>query len=139
MWYPVSPSISQCQKLKGMGCRQMGEKLSLRFHPGFGAGADGDADRNIILGKNCFVSPGDSLAIILQHARCIPFFKGGVNGCARSLPTTGAIDRVAKKQNIPCFVTPTGWKNFGNLMESGAKLPGKTFTPFICGPLDAFS
>ena len=103
------------------------------LHSGFGAGADGDADRNIILGKNCFVSPGDSLAIILQHAQCIPFFRDGVKGCARSLPTTGALDRVAKKKNIPCFVTPTGWKNFGNLMESGTKLPGKTYTPFICG------
>merc|ERR1712190_588243 len=36
---------------------------------------------------------------------------------------------------IPCFEVPTGWKFFGNLMDSGtAYFPGKEqYTPFICG------
>ncbi|CAE7235494.1 PGM1 [Symbiodinium sp. CCMP2592] len=132
----ADPNLSHSLELMAkLAVNKEGMRLAYDQFPAasFGAGADGDADRNIILGKNCFVSPGDSLAIILQHAQCIPFFRGGVKGCARSLPTTGAVDRVAKKYNIPCFVTPTGWKNFGNLMESGTKLPGKTYTPFICG------
>ena len=87
--------------------------------PEFGAAADGDADRNMILGKQWFVSPSDSLAIIAANASCIPYFKEGLKGCARSMPTSGALDLVAKKKKIPCFVVPTGWKFFGNLMDSG--------------------
>ena len=87
--------------------------------PEFGAAADGDADRNMILGKQWFVSPSDSLAIIAANAGCIPYFKEGLKGCARSMPTSGALDLVAKKKKIPCFVVPTGWKFFGNLMDSG--------------------
>lgn len=87
--------------------------------PEFGAAADGDADRNMILGKQWFVSPSDSLAIIAANASCIPYFKEGLKGCARSMPTSGALDLVCKKKKIPCFVTPTGWKFFGNLMDSG--------------------
>ena len=34
------------------------------------------------------------------------------------MPTSGAVDRVAKKLNIPCYETPTGWKFFGNLMDA---------------------
>ena len=36
--------------------------------PDFGAASDGDGDRNMILGRNCFVSPSDSLAILAAHA-----------------------------------------------------------------------
>lgn len=43
--------------------------------PCFGAAADGDADRNMILGRQFFVTPSDSLAIIAAHADVIPFFK----------------------------------------------------------------
>jgi len=35
------------------------------------------------------------------------------------MPTSGAVDIVAKEAGIPCFVTPTGWKFFGNLMDAG--------------------
>merc|ERR1711957_644047 len=39
------------------------------------------------------------------------------------------------KKGIPCFETPTGWKFFGNLMDSGTSyFPDKpVYTPFICG------
>jgi len=33
-----------------------------------GAACDGDADRNMILGKNFFVTPSDSLAILAAHS-----------------------------------------------------------------------
>jgi phosphoglucomutase len=88
--------------------------------PDMGAACDGDGDRNMILGRNLFVSPGDSLAIIAQHASdCIPGYSAGLAGVARSMPTSTAIDRVAAKLKTPCYETPTGWKFFGNLMDDG--------------------
>jgi phosphoglucomutase len=86
--------------------------------PDFGAASDGDGDRNMILGKHFFVTPSDSLAIIAANAKLIPAYQQGLAGVARSMPTSGAVDRVAKKLNIPCYETPTGWKFFGNLMDA---------------------
>ena len=86
--------------------------------PDFGAASDGDGDRNMILGKRFFVTPSDSLAIIAANAQLIPAYKQGLAGVARSMPTSGAVDRVAEKLNIPCYETPTGWKFFGNLMDA---------------------
>lgn len=86
----------------------------------FGAASDGDGDRNMILGKDAFVNPSDSVAIIADWAeRAIPYFKSGVRGVARSMPTSGAIDRVAKARGYEFFEVPTGWKFFGNLMDAG--------------------
>ncbi|GIL75681.1 hypothetical protein Vretimale_15247 [Volvox reticuliferus] len=88
--------------------------------PAFGAASDGDGDRNMILGHKFFVNPSDSVAIIAANAQaCIPYFKGGLKGVARSMPTSGALDRVAADLNVPFFETPTGWKFFGNLMDAG--------------------
>ena len=88
--------------------------------PDFGAACDGDGDRNLILGRSFFVTPGDSLAIIAEHAReCIPGYREGLAGVARSMPTSRAADRVAEALGIPCYETPTGWKFFGNLMDAG--------------------
>jgi len=42
-----------------------------------------------------------------------------VKGLARSMPTSGAIDLVAKKKGLEYFEVPTGWKFFGNLMDAG--------------------
>ncbi|KAF2892920.1 hypothetical protein ILUMI_13256 [Ignelater luminosus] len=87
----------------------------------FGAALDADGDRNMIVGKNgFFVSPSDSLAIIANNLDCIPYFQNRqVRGFARSMPTAPAVDRVAKKLNKELFEVPTGWKYFGNLMDSG--------------------
>lgn len=85
----------------------------------FGAASDGDGDRNMILGQNFFVTPSDSLAVLAANARLVPAYANGLAGVARSMPTSGAVDRVAAKLNIPCFETPTGWKFFGNLMDAG--------------------
>jgi phosphoglucomutase len=88
--------------------------------PDFGAACDGDGDRNLILGRNFFVTPGDSLAIIAEHAaRSIPGYRGGLAGVARSMPTSTSVDRVAKSLGIRCYETPTGWKFFGNLLDAG--------------------
>jgi phosphoglucomutase len=88
--------------------------------PDFGAACDGDGDRNLILSRKCFVTPGDSLAIIAEHAqRCIPGYATGLSGVARSMPTSTAVDRVASALGIHCYETPTGWKFFGNLMDAG--------------------
>ncbi|MGZ8983294.1 MAG: alpha-D-glucose phosphate-specific phosphoglucomutase [Methylotenera sp.] len=87
--------------------------------PDFGAASDGDGDRNMILGKNFFVTPSDSLAVLAANATLVPAYAGGIAGVARSMPTSSAVDRVAAKLNIPCFETPTGWKFFGNLMDAG--------------------
>jgi phosphoglucomutase len=88
--------------------------------PDFGAACDGDGDRNLILGRDFFVSPGDSLAVIAEHAReCIPGYREGLAGAARSMPTSTAVDRVAEALGIRCYETPTGWKFFGNLLDAG--------------------
>ena len=87
--------------------------------PDFGAASDGDGDRNMILGKNFFVTPSDSLAVLAANAKLVPAYAAGIAGVARSMPTSGAVDRVAAKLNIPCYETPTGWKFFGNLMDAG--------------------
>lgn len=85
----------------------------------FGAASDGDGDRNMIYGAKTFVSPGDSLAIIAHHAKLIPYFKKqGVYGLARSMPTSGAVDLVAKKQGLQCYEVPTGWKFFCALFDT---------------------
>lgn len=88
--------------------------------PEFGAAADGDADRNMILGKRFFVTPSDSVAIIAANAvEAIPYFSSGLKGVARSMPTSAALDVVAKHLNLKFFEVPTGWKFFGNLMDAG--------------------
>lgn len=85
----------------------------------FGAASDGDGDRNMIYGANTFVSPGDSVAIIAHHADKIPYFKkNGVYGLARSMPTSGALDHVAKAQGLNIYEVPTGWKFFCALFDS---------------------
>ena len=84
----------------------------------FGAACDGDGDRNMILGRGCFVNPSDSLALITANAKCVPGYKEGITGVARSMPTSSAVDCVAKALNIPCYETPTGWKFFGNLLDA---------------------
>ncbi|KAK9500700.1 hypothetical protein O3M35_001916 [Rhynocoris fuscipes] len=87
----------------------------------FGAAFDGDGDRNMILGpKAFFVTPSDSLAILAANLSVIPYFKRNpIKGFARSMPTAAAVDRVGEDLKIPVYETPTGWKFFGNLLDSG--------------------
>ena len=85
----------------------------------FGAASDGDGDRNMILGKNFYVNPCDSLAVLTANAHHIPAYSKGIAGVARSMPTSRAVDRVATAMDITCYETPTGWKFFGNLLDAG--------------------
>jgi dihydroxy-acid dehydratase len=84
----------------------------------FAAASDGDGDRNMILGQNIFVTPSDSLAIMTANASYIKGYINGIVGVARSMPTSQAVDRVAKHLGIACYETPTGWKFFGNLLDA---------------------
>jgi phosphoglucomutase len=87
--------------------------------PAIAAASDGDGDRNMILGPGLLVSPGDSVAVMLAQAHRIPGYRSGIPGVARSMPTSRALDAVADAMHIPCFVTPTGWRFFCNLLEAG--------------------
>jgi len=133
----ADPNLTYAVELVAtMGLDKGGNKISTPSPPPtFGCAADGDADRNMIAGSQFFMSPSDSLAMIVANSDLIPQFKDGLKGCARSMPTSGAVDLVAKKKGIECFEVPTGWKFFGNLMDSGTSYfpDKKTYTPFICG------
>ena len=87
--------------------------------PDFGAASDGDGDRNMILGRKCFVTPSDSLAVLAANAHLTPGYRLGLAGIARSMPTSQAADRVANRLGIELYETPTGWKFFGNLLDAG--------------------
>jgi phosphoglucomutase len=82
------------------------------------AASDGDGDRNMILGPQTFVSPCDSVAVMLANVTRIPGYRGGVPGVARSMPTSRALDVVAASLGIPCYETPTGWRFFCNLLDA---------------------
>lgn len=87
--------------------------------PDFAAASDGDGDRNMILGRGIYVTPSDSLALLAANAHLAPGYSAGLKGVARSMPTSRAVDRVARALEIPAFATPTGWKFFGNLLDAG--------------------
>ncbi len=87
--------------------------------PDFGAASDGDGDRNMILGRRFFVTPSDSVAILAANATLAPGYANGLAGVARSMPTSRALDQVAKQLGVECYETPTGWKFFGTLMDAG--------------------
>jgi phosphoglucomutase len=87
--------------------------------PDLCAASDGDGDRNLIIGKGLFVTPSDSLALLAANAHLAPGYAQGIAGIARSMPTSGAADRVAEAKGIALYETPTGWKFFGNLLDAG--------------------
>jgi len=99
--------------------RALYETMMASDAPDFGAASDGDGDRNLIIGKGIFVTPSDSLAILAANAHLAPGYAKGLAGIARSMPTSGAADRVAEKLGIGLYETPTGWKFFGNLLDEG--------------------
>jgi phosphoglucomutase len=84
----------------------------------FAAASDGDGDRNMILGKNAFVTPSDSLAVLAANAHLVPGYAAGITGIARSMPTSQASDKVAEVLGLNAYETPTGWKFFGNLLDA---------------------
>ena len=105
------PNLVHCKDLLDLAMSPGGPDLC--------AASDGDGDRNLIIGRGQFVTPSDSLAMLAANAHLAPGYAGGLTGIARSMPTSGASDRVAAKLGIHSFETPTGWKFFGNLLVAG--------------------
>ncbi|MCG8368269.1 MAG: alpha-D-glucose phosphate-specific phosphoglucomutase [Pseudanabaenales cyanobacterium] len=99
--------------------RDLVDRLFGENAPDFGAASDGDGDRNMILGRQFFVTPSDSLAVLAANAKLAPGYRSGLAGVARSMPTSQAVDRVAAQLGVDCYETPTGWKFFGNLLDAG--------------------
>jgi phosphoglucomutase len=121
-------SLINCEPLSDFGgghpdpnlvyAKELVTLLESEDGPDFGAASDGDGDRNMILGRESFVTPSDSLAILTANAQLIPAFHQGLKGVARSMPTSMAVDKVAASLGIDCYETPTGWKFFGNLLDN---------------------
>ena len=84
--------------------RELVELLEKGEHD-FGAAFDGDGDRNMVLGKNgFFITPCDSVAVLAANLETIPYFqREGIKGFARSMPTSGALDLVAKSLGKECY------------------------------------
>ncbi|GAB4271627.1 MAG: alpha-D-glucose phosphate-specific phosphoglucomutase [Pararhodobacter sp.] len=99
--------------------RELMQALFAKDAPDFGAASDGDGDRNMIVGRGCYVTPSDSLAVLAANAALAPGYRAGLKGVARSMPTSTAVDRVAAARGLDCYATPTGWKFFGNLLDAG--------------------
>ena len=122
-------NLLRCESLPDFGgahpdpnlvyAKSLVDQLFREDGPDFGAATDGDGDRNMILGRNFFVTPSDSLAVLTANATRVPGYAAGIAGVARSMPTSTAVDRVAESLGIDCFETPTGWKFFGNLLDAG--------------------
>jgi phosphoglucomutase len=98
--------------------RELADLMYSPKSPSLGAASDGDGDRNMIMGAQFFVTPSDSLAVLAANAHLLPGYKDGLRGVARSMPTSQAVDRVARAMGIDCYETPTGWKFFGNLLDA---------------------
>ncbi len=99
--------------------KQLYDLMMSKSAPDFGAATDGDGDRNLIIGKDIFITPSDSLAILAANLHLIKGYKNGISGIARSMPTSMAADNVAQTLGVPIYETPTGWKYFGNLLDDG--------------------
>ena len=88
--------------------------------PDLCAASDGDGDRNLIIGRGRASSRRRTVSLFSPQMRIsLRDTRSGVAGIARSMPTSGAADRVAAKLGVPLFETPTGWKFFGNLLDAG--------------------
>lgn len=98
--------------------KELAELMMSADAPDLGAASDGDGDRNLIVGRGCFINPSDSLAMLAANAHLAPGYRGGIVGIARSMPTSTAADKVAQRLGVAMFETPTGWKFFGNLLDS---------------------
>jgi phosphoglucomutase len=99
--------------------RLLVERCAAADAPDLGAASDGDGDRNMIVAPGFVLSPGDSVAMLLANATLAPGYRAGVPGAARSMPTSRALDEVARALGLPCYETPTGWRYFCNLLEAG--------------------
>ena len=86
--------------------------------PDFGAASDGDGDRNMILGRDFYVSPSDSVAVLAANAGLVPHFAGGLKGIARSMPTSAAAYRFLRLS----YIVATGPMTAGTIGYAGINL-----------------
>ena len=122
-------SLMNCQPLADFGgghpdpnlkyAKALVKLLMADDGPDLGAASDGDGDRNMILGRGIFVSPGDSLAVLADNLSLCPGYHKGLQGVARSMPTSRAVDIVARENGLALHETPTGWRFFCNLLDAG--------------------
>lgn len=98
--------------------RELAALMFSESAPDLGAASDGDGDRNLVIGRGLFINPSDSLAMLAANAHLAPGYREGIAGIARSMPTSTAADKVAAKLGVAMFETPTGWKFFGNLLDT---------------------
>jgi phosphoglucomutase len=122
-------SLLNCEPLEDFGgghpdpnlkyAKSLVDELMRADGPDFGAASDGDGDRNLILGRGIFVTPGDSLAVLAANLHVSPGYREGLAGVARSMPTCRALDIVAERLGLDLYETPTGWRFFCNLLDAG--------------------
>ena len=79
-----------------------------------GLATDGDADRfGLIDADGSFLEPNYFLGLLLNHLVTVRGWTGGV---ARSVATSHLVDAVARRQGIPIYETPVGFKYIGELI-----------------------
>ena len=93
--------------------------LAARMNAGDAPAIGAASGEQLVMGPKFPVSASDSLAILLANAEHVPGYRGRIAGVARSMPTSRAVDAVAEALGLPCYETPTGWKYFGALLDSG--------------------
>lgn len=80
-----------------------------------GVSTDGDGDRFGVIDANGeFIQPNDLVAILSDY---LAESRGWTEGLARSVATSGLIDKVAKKRGLKMHETPVGFKFIGELIN----------------------
>lgn len=89
------------------------EVLSGGYH--LGLSTDGDADRFGILDRDgSFISPNSVITLLVDY---LAESRGWTDAVARTVSTTGMVDRVAAKRGIKVIETPVGFKYIGQLIN----------------------
>lgn len=89
------------------------EVLSGGYH--LGLSTDGDADRFGILDRDgSFISPNSIITLLVDY---LAESRGWTDAVARTVSTTGMVDRVAAKRGIKVIETPVGFKYIGQLIN----------------------
>jgi phosphomannomutase len=106
------------KNLAGLREKVLKDKLDI------GIALDGDADRfGIIDGKGIFISPNNSIAIILNYLIETKQFDSN-DIVARSVATTHLIDEICHDKGITVVETPVGFKFIGEAMLGGNVIIG---------------
>ena len=80
-----------------------------------GVSTDGDGDRFGVIDSNGeFIQPNDLVAILADY---LAESRDWTEGLARSVATSGLIDKVAEKRGLKLYETPVGFKFIGELIN----------------------